>query len=342
MPVTLTDVDSFDDVTAPAGTDVRNAASIQASMQTAANRTRNLKNRVDAAEASIATEAVARIYADALREPGGRLSASSTAQFADVTSVSTLYYAPWKSGLIGLYDGTAWKLVVFSSPVSLALSGMVAGSNYDVFAYFDGTNVQLELGPAWTTDTTGGGVAACARQDGVLVKSGDPTRRYLGTIRATGATTTTDRESKRFIWNFYNRVVRDLRVLASASWIYSTSAWRQANASSANQVEFVQGEENVVDARVLALCTGSMTNTNMAMGIGIDSTTSNAAQTYGSFGVTSVTAGVGSQQSAAELRAPIGAGYHKLCWLEYAGPGATTVQGNTTAWSSGMTARVEG
>lgn len=342
MPVTLTDVDSFDDVTAPAGTDVRNAASIQASMQTAANRTRNLKNRVDAAEASIVSEAAARTYADALREPGGRLSASSTAQFADVTSVSTLYYVPWKTGLIGLYYGGAWNLVVFSASVSLALSGLTADTNYDVFAYFDGTNVQLELGAAWTTDTTGGGVAACARQDGVLVKSGDPTRRYLGTIRATGATTTTDRENRRFIWNFYNRTARDMRALASSSWTYATAAWRQANGSTANQVEFVQGEEAVIDARVTALCTGSATNTNMAMGIGIDSTIANSAQTYGAFGVTSQTAGVGSQQSVAEMRAPIGAGYHKLCWLEYAGPGTTTVQGNTTAWSSGMTARVEG
>lgn len=342
MPVNLTDVDSFDIVTAPAGTDVRNAASIQTSMQTVANRTRNLKNRVDAAEASITNEASTRARADALREPGGRISASATELFADVTTVSTLYYVPGRSGLIGLYYGGAWNLVVFSTTVSLALSGLVADSNYDVFAYFDGTNVQLELGAAWTTNTSGGGVAACVRQDGVLVKSGDPSRRYLGTIRATGATSTTDRENKRFIWNYYNRVARDLRVLASASWTYATSAWRQANGSTVNQVEFVHGEQQIVDARVCALCTGSSTDTNMAMGIGIDSATVNSAQTFGAFGVTSQTAGVGSQQSNAEMRAPIAAGYHALCWLEYAGPGTTTVQGNTTAWSSGMTARVEG
>lgn len=42
MPTTLTDVSSFDAVTAPVGTDIRNAASVRAALQTVANRTRFL------------------------------------------------------------------------------------------------------------------------------------------------------------------------------------------------------------------------------------------------------------------------------------------------------------
>jgi hypothetical protein len=42
MPSTLSDNSSFDDVTAPIGTDIRNAASVRAALQTVANRTRFL------------------------------------------------------------------------------------------------------------------------------------------------------------------------------------------------------------------------------------------------------------------------------------------------------------
>jgi hypothetical protein len=49
MPVNITDVDAFTDpITAPAGGDVRNSASVVAVAQKLANRTRNLKNRLDA------------------------------------------------------------------------------------------------------------------------------------------------------------------------------------------------------------------------------------------------------------------------------------------------------
>lgn len=48
MPVNITDVDEFTDpITAPAGADAANAASVVAPVQKLANRTRHTKNRVD-------------------------------------------------------------------------------------------------------------------------------------------------------------------------------------------------------------------------------------------------------------------------------------------------------
>jgi hypothetical protein len=44
------------------------------------------------------------------------------------------------------------------------------------------------------------------------------------------------------VWNMYNRVdVSALVVDSAANWTYSTDAWRYANGSSGNRVEFVVG-----------------------------------------------------------------------------------------------------
>lgn len=84
-----------------------------------------------------------------------------------------------------------------------------------------------------------------ASQDGVYVKSGDPTRKYLGTFKTTGAgQLTADNRAARLIWNFYNRRPRSLlRQEPTNSWTYgsTTPAWRAANNDARNRVEFVCG-----------------------------------------------------------------------------------------------------
>ena len=47
---------------------------------------------------------------------------------------------------------------------------------------------------------------ALARQDGVLVKSGATTRRYLGTVRTNGSVSFEDAPFLRHIWNVQNQV----------------------------------------------------------------------------------------------------------------------------------------
>ena len=74
-----------------------------------------------------------------------------------------------------------------------------------------------------------------ATQDGVLVKSGNTAQRYVGTIYASGANTTEDSFAKRYVWNYYNRVARPMRVTeATDTWTYTTAAFRQANGAAAN------------------------------------------------------------------------------------------------------------
>ena len=114
---------------------------------------------------------------------GGRLTLTSGTPVttADVTGAGTLYYTPYVNGQIALYDGSStWTVYTFTER-SLALT-VTSGKNYDVFAYNNSGTVTLELSAAWTNDTTR--ADALTTQNGVTVKSGATTRRWLGTIRA--------------------------------------------------------------------------------------------------------------------------------------------------------------
>ena len=107
---------------------------------------------------------------------------------------------------------------------------------------------QIALSAAWASDTTR--TDAIALQDGIPVKSGTATLRWVGTIRTTGTTTTEDSGGgvttqvggKRFVWNAYNQVPRALAVIDTTdNWTYTTATVRQANGATGNKVEYVAG-----------------------------------------------------------------------------------------------------
>jgi hypothetical protein len=117
-----------------------------------------------------------------------------------------------------------------------------------------GTTRTVDLASVTTTGLTytGGGTirknkntrtTALAVQDGIYVKSGDPTRKYLGTFRTTGENNLTiDNRTKRFVWNYYNRCARSiLKIEQTNTWTYGTSTWRAMNNRADNRLEFVTG-----------------------------------------------------------------------------------------------------
>jgi hypothetical protein len=190
----------------------------------------------------------------------------------DVSGVGTLYCAPYKGTRIALYDGTTWN-VRTSAEFSIA-SPATTGTNYDVFCYDNSGTPTLEL-TAWTNDTTR--ATALTTQDGVFVKTGALTRRYLGTVR-TVSSTLYDSSAFRYVWNYYNRVRRTMRVLETTnSWAYATATIRQANGAVANQLDFVVGvSEDCVSADIYvhaAETGGATTGTLSFVGVGVDSTT---------------------------------------------------------------------
>lgn len=259
---------------------------------------------------------------------------------ADVTAAGTLYFTPMLSGQIALYTSGAWS-VRSTAEISLALS-LTSGKVYDVFAYWTGSAVALELSAAWTNSTTR--ADALAQQDGVTVKSADHTRRWVGTIAASGTNTTEDSKANRLVWNVQNQVPRFLDVVeATTSWSDSTTSFRPANNNAANAVQWVAGYAHVeVDLEVIAfvVCSGNTST----VGVGIDSTTVNSALTSAP---TEVGSGPGSNAKATYRGYP-GLGLHKATWLEYVNQSTSTWYGNTTGGGtprngqSGMTGVVVG
>lgn len=264
----------------------------------------------------------------------GRLTLSSgTPITTSNVSSGTLYFTPFRGSRVALYDGSRWKLYPFSER-SLTLS-ITSGKNYDVFLYDNAGTLTLELSAAWTSDTAR--ADALALQDGVHVKSGAATRRYLGTLRASAANQSSDSTDKRFVWNCYNRVQRTLAVADSTdSWTQSAAGWEQARGSAANQLDLVLGlAEDPVQARVIAKSYNT-SGGSVSVGVGVDSSTTNAAQIYG--GNTSI--GGTRLPAFAFYSGYPGVGRHFLAWLTH--PGNTT---GTLTWygdNAGATAEQAG
>ncbi len=145
------------------------------------------------------------------------------------TSQSTLYFTPFNGNKVALYDGTRWAFYTFTER-SLSLSGLTSGKNYDVFLYDNSGTLTLELSAAWTDDSTR--ADALTTQDGIYVKSGSTTRRWIGTIRTTSTTATEDSENNRYVWNLYNQVDRICKGQNTTSHTYTTGALREINAGT--------------------------------------------------------------------------------------------------------------
>lgn len=250
------------------------------------------------------------------------LTTATPVTTADVTAAETIYFTPYKGNRIALYDGTNWKLYVFTE-----LSGDVPDANQmnDVFVYDNAGTLTLDI-VAWTNTTTR--ATALATQNGVLVKSGATARRYLGSFYSTtdGNGQTNDSLLKRYVWNYYNRVRKQMLAVEGANtWTYTSATFQQANASAANQLDYVQGvSEDPVFAEVVGTfrtdqAAGSVQGT---VGVGVDSTTTNSAKLM-PFTVNQAANQV--VHTYAKYEGFPGIGKHVLAWIE-----SSTAAGTTT------------
>lgn len=166
-------------------------------------------------------------------ESGVPLSAS------DQTAKTTVYYTPSIGDQLALYDGvSAWSILTFTE-LSIAVPA-TTDTVYDVFVYNNTGTPTLEL-TAWTNTTTR--ATALVRQNGVLVKSGATTRRYLGSFSTTGSSgQTEDSAQKRLVWNYYNRRRRFLYKTDGTSHGYNNGTIRAWNNDAAQFIQFVTGE----------------------------------------------------------------------------------------------------
>ena len=252
----------------------------------------------------------------------GRLTLSSGTPVTSVdTSNTVLYFTPYKGNRIFLYNTATskWELTTFTEK-SISIPA-TTNTNYDVFIYDNSGVLTLEL-VAWTSDTVRS--VSVVLQDGVYVKSGDSSRRYLGTVR-TGATSgqVEDTITQRYLWNYYNRVKRKLyKQVTTDSWTYNGTTWRALNNDTNHKVELVIGVAEEEVEVLIGIAIGNLVsgvNENGYVGIGVDTTSTNSADIVisGSRVPDSQGSGLGV------YRGVLSNGYHYLMGIETVQSGST-------------------
>jgi hypothetical protein len=254
-----------------------------------------------------------------------RLSLSSGIAVSDVAAQGTIYLMPFRGDKIALWDGTYWQLFTLTE-ISIAVPA-VANQMYDLFVFNNSGTPALEA-LAWTNDTTRATSLTFNSSNGIYTKTGDQTRRYAGSFRTISAGQCSDTTSFRHLWNYHNRVRRSMVVKESTNgWNYTTLTWRQANANTANQLDFVTGvQEDFVHAIAHASCRNTNSGVDVYVGIGIDSTSANSANLAPY--ATTPAAGINIAITAI-FEQLVTVGRHTLVWLEQsAATGTTTWNGD--------------
>lgn len=221
----------------------------------------------------------------------------------------------------GISGGTTIASIVSGSQITLSANATDTGEKsltfkvpastvLDIFAYWTGTAVKLEM-VKWTNTTTRAN--ALTTDNGILVKTGDNTKRYIGGVATTAtAGQTEDSIANRLVWNAYNRMRRYFEIKDTTdSWAYTTTAWRSLNNNNANRINFVVGlNESIVEMQGITTVSGG----TGYIGFGLDKINGNDT----------VIRSIGSSfiPSQAIYSAYPGIGLHYLQMVEYGGSGA--------------------
>ena len=195
------------------------------------------------------------------------------------SSGGTLYFTPFNGNIIALYDGsTSWGFLTFAEK-SLAVP--VSTGVYDLFAYNNAGVVALET-QAWTNISTR--ASNLAFQDGVYVKVGATTRRYLGTFYSASGTVS-DIKAARNLFSYYNRVGKVVyNQDPGPDYPYTSIANVMSpmhSGSTGWRIYVVVGvQDNAIDIKVSTLFTPNTADVRYYIGVGLNQTTANNAN-YG-------------------------------------------------------------
>ena len=220
------------------------------------------------------------------------------------------------------------EMSMLASDATKSPAAAAANSGYYVLVWSDGGLLRTSRTAAWTNDTTPG-PATIQQVAGVWVNTNAVTNgpaALKGTVvcgvYTNAAAQFMDTQLFRWVSNVYNAVPRPMYVTESiGTWVYTTAAWRQANANTANQINFFQA---LAGGLVTAQAQGYASNPTPCTffsGIGVGSATVNSASI----------SQIGSVQVASNIVASSGsyAGYpgigrRDLKWLEFSNACGTT------------------
>lgn len=273
-----------------------------------------------------------------------RLTATSgtPVTIADVTAAANVYVSPLQGGRCGFYDGVSSWAVLANTEVTIAVPATTA-TLYDVWCRNNAGTIACDT-TAWSSDTAR--ATALTTQNNIYVKTGDTTRRYIGSFRTTSVSgQTEDSVAKRYVWSYYHRVGRVLRVTETTdNWSYSTNTYRQARLTATNQLDFVIGVAEIeVDAAIVVSASSNNVTSQMWVAIGEDSTTTADTNCLTGSGI-GFNIGIPTAIQRAELRKSPAVGRHTWVWLEKANTGTITWYGDNAADGtlSGIHGRIEG
>lgn len=236
------------------------------------------------------------------------LATATPVTAADVTAATTLYYAPYTGNRLAVYNGTRWVLRTFAE-LSASLAGLAANTNYDVFVYDNAGTLTLDL-TAWTNDTTR--ATALVYQDGTLVKSGATGRRYLGTIRITGTTgQCEDSKVKRFVWNCYNRLGRQMFRALGGPVTYNSATYRQWAGDNTLILEFVLGQPETVTGNI-SVSMSTTSGTSIRAALCVDDVAGSTGGTFRELGACGFNTANGNQFASDGGITTLTEGYHYL------------------------------
>jgi hypothetical protein len=263
-----------------------------------------------AADPSAPLGAATKQYVDArvggYGVPGGRLTFQSgtPVMTANQLNQQTIYYAPYNSPFIPLYNGGSVASYQFTSSlsdnvgISLSMAGVPANwpaGMYDLFVTLVGTTPTLCSLP-WTNTTTR--ATALARFGGFLTNSAAITARsssgtvaipanqgtYVGSFYANangtsqwqfGAAATGGTAGLFYLYNYYNQtLVSSVITDSGAQYYYVSTSIRQARGSAQMGFAYVQGtSEKAARFDYLAnTSNGSAQAVQTNTGIGVNST----------------------------------------------------------------------
>jgi hypothetical protein len=290
---------------------------------------------------------------------------------SDATSVTQIYYTPYVGNQIPVYNGSSFVPSTFAE-LSLALVSQHQASNiYDVFVFNNNGVLTLVTGPAWSTATagagargTGAGTTQLSRLNGLWVNTVSMTGRNGSTTYAVPANQGTytgsifidsvagqvtchrsyGQSRKWGIWNAFNRQPTFLKAGdGTASWSYTTNAYRPANNNAANSLTIFSGlAEDIYDLQLDSYFGGAantLQTVQGAVGIGVNSTTA-ISGTAGQFSGTNSTGSgqiVFNFKAIADHKLPPLLGINTITMLEN-GLGANACSFNGTEASIKLTA----
>jgi hypothetical protein len=184
----------------------------------------------------------------------GRLYGSGGSPYGDVSGTSTIYFGASNAGnqiaLMPTASGASistfnqMNLQTFVIPtvsgvaqVSASLSGLTAGTPYDIYVYWEinsGTLI-IDTPVPWTGSGTFTPPSRSVGLDGRQYKNGDYSRLWVGSIIAASATTANNNAGDRGIINVYNRVVLPLfGIDSNTSWTGSSTTFATMDANTTN------------------------------------------------------------------------------------------------------------